>query len=279
MKWRAEGWDLRKEMEQRGVYIFIFWSHSAVGGILGPWPETEPSLAVRVLSPNCWTAWEIHVSWCWPLSFRHLEHRTILREGLRLKKMKSVMWWSEGWWVGRRCLKRGGVVGDEGLKSSEVEIPWNKRTHSNTMSWMKERERKVYKVKEGIEGSFKRDSQESLGRQVWILETALAFLRNVLTEDFGPKGLKYAHYWINGQFVHSDLLLLKGTVCSPLTSAETSPREQGRKPASPNEVSYHRFLNQRHRDTWTFPLWKMGFIPSGWKTQFLPPESYHRKGL
>jgi hypothetical protein len=32
---------------------------------------------------------------------------------------------------------------------------------------MKERERKVYKVKEGIEeGSFKRDSQESLGRKV-----------------------------------------------------------------------------------------------------------------
>lgn len=59
MKWRAEGWDPRKEMEQRGVYIFIFWSNSAVGGILGPLPEIEPSLAVRVLSPNCWTAWEI----------------------------------------------------------------------------------------------------------------------------------------------------------------------------------------------------------------------------
>ena len=158
---------------------------------------------------------------------------------------------------GEKLFKEGWGGGRWGPKNSEVEIPWNKRTHSNTMSWMKERERKVYKVKEGIEeGSFKRDSQESLGRKVWILGTALVFLRNALTKDFVPKGLKYARYWINGQFVHSDLLLLKRTVCSPLTSAETSPREQGRKPASPNEVSYHRFLSQRHPD---FPTLENGF--------------------
>ena len=37
-------------MEQRDVYIFIFLSHCAVGGILGPQPGIEPSLAVRVLT-------------------------------------------------------------------------------------------------------------------------------------------------------------------------------------------------------------------------------------
>ena len=46
-------------MEQRGVYICILWSLCAGGGIIGPQPGTEPSLAVRVLSPNYWSAWEI----------------------------------------------------------------------------------------------------------------------------------------------------------------------------------------------------------------------------
>ena len=41
------------------MYICIFWSLCAGGGIIGPQPGTEPSLAVRVLSPNYWTAWEI----------------------------------------------------------------------------------------------------------------------------------------------------------------------------------------------------------------------------
>lgn len=180
---------------------------------------------------------------------------------------------------GEKVFKEGWGGGRWGPKKLRGWNPMKQENPQQHHELNEGKRKKSLQSKEGIEGSFKRDSQESLGRQVWILETALAFLRNVLTEDFGPKGLKYAHYWINGQFVHSDLLLLKGTVCSPLTSAETSPREQGRKPASPNEVSYHRFLNHRHRDTWTFPLWKMGFISSGWKTQFLPPESYHRKGL
>ena len=158
-------------------------------------------------------------------------------------------------------------------------IEWERREgrEGGKEEGMKERERKVYKVKEGIEeGSFKRDSQESLGRKVWILETALFFLRNASTKDFVPKGLKYAHYWINGQFVHSDLLLLKRTVCSPLTSAEASPREQGRKPASPNEVSYHRFLSQRHLE---FPTLENGFHSLRLENSVLASWKLPREGV
>lgn len=121
---------------------------------------------------------------------------------------------------------------------------------------------KSLQVKGGTEAS-KGIQRRAWAERGWVLEASLSFLRNALTEDFVPKGLKYAHYWITGQFVHPDLLLLKRTVCSPLTSAETSPRELGQKPASPNAVSYHRFLSQSYWEMWTFPLWKMGFIPSG----------------
>ena len=188
------------------------------------------------------------------------------------------MWWREGWWVDRRCSECS-VGGGRWGKSSGVEIPRNKRTRCNTVSWMKERETKAYKVKGGTEAS-KGIQRRAWAERGWVLEASLSFLRNASTEDFVPKGLKYAHYWITGQFVHPDLLLLKRTVCPPLTSAETSPRELGQKPASPNAVSYHRFLSQSYWETWTFPLWKMGFIPSGQKAQgILPPESYHRRGL
>ena len=44
-------------------------------------------------------------------------------------------------------------------------------------------------------------------------------------------------------------------------------------------LNYSQFLFVVSHLPQNLGIWKMGFIPSGWKTQFLPPESYHRKEL
>lgn len=124
------------------------------------------------------------------------------------------MWWSEGWWVGRRCLKRGWGGGRWVAQKLRGWNPMKQENPQQHHELNEGKRKKSLQSKEGIEGSFKRDSQESLGR--WGLNSGNCFglSQKCFDRRFWAKGPEICSILNNGQFVHSDSpVLLKGTVC------------------------------------------------------------------